>query len=329
MFLAIPPLVAALLVARGERAHYLQRVAPTVLGGAVFAGLLLAEGYGTLLVASQSSLDATGLGMRVVANAKIVREWFMPLLTPAIVWLAAGGVLCAFVRRLGHRRRSVFLVALVVLVRPAVRDGLDEVVSALRPLPRRARDSVGGADRSCPRGDRRSAAGEGVRIGRAHRRQRGHRGNSAGAMVTCLPRILTVIMDPTRAVLPFVERSMYIDGTSSGYGLPELAAFLAEQAERSAINVVRFTRTPAKEAIRLYLPATVSAQVHLLDPPPEPVADQIAKLADVRRTLLIVDQELDHPAAASQGPVLNARQIWSHTRPGGETRLEVWEMPPA
>jgi hypothetical protein len=86
-------------------------------------------------------------------------------------------------------------------------------------------------------------------------------------MVSCLPRSVLLITDPPRAVLPFVERWMYIDGTTSGYGLPELAAFLAAQAERSPINVVRFTRTPAKEAIRLYLPAAVSAQVHLLDAP--------------------------------------------------------------
>jgi hypothetical protein len=41
-----------------------------------------------------------------------------------------------------------------------------------------------------------------------------------------------------------------------------------------------------------------------------------------------VDRELNGPTAAPQVPVGNARQIWSRTRPGGETRLEVWEVPP-
>jgi len=259
----------------------------------------------------------------------MLREWFMPLLTPAIVCLAAGGGLCAFVRRLGHRAEVVFLVALVVL------SVLPYAMVSTKWYPRYALFLVVPVALLVARTMVALAAIIArplARVSESAERIAGNvviAGTLLALMVTCAPRILTVIMDPTRAVLPFVERSTYIDGTSSGYGLPELGAFLAEQAERSTINVVRFTRTPAKEAIRLYLPATVSAQVHLLDPPPEPVADQIATLAAVRRTLLIVDQELDHPAAASQGPVLNARQIWSHTRPGGETRLEVWEMPPA
>src|SRR5262249_7128737 len=54
-----------------------------------------------------------------------------------------------------------------------------------------------------------------------------------------VPRDVELLVEPQNAALPAADRAQYVSEWTSGYGLPELVAFLQHEAEAGEINVVR------------------------------------------------------------------------------------------
>jgi hypothetical protein len=72
--------------------------------------------------------------------------------------------------------------------------------------------------------------------------------------------------------------------------------------------------------------ATEAIQLYAVDHLDERAAAQIASLAK-RRTLFVSNPEAEESMGVAVGShVGRAVRIWSHVRPGGQTRLEVWEV---
>jgi hypothetical protein len=145
-----------------------------------------------------------------------------------------------------------------------------------------------------------------------------------------VPTDLALIRNPPRAGLPPIEHTRYISGWSSGYGLPELADFLAAQARQGAINVVRFDLAgPTNGGVEVYLDPDAAIDLHVLDSTrPEVARDELVRLAGTKRTLLISDPRREAAERiATAALVRGGVRIWQYDRPGSESSLEVWDIP--
>ncbi len=329
VFLLTPLLVGAWLVARDQRASYLRRSLPAVIGGGGFLVFLLFGGYGTELIAAQATLDGAGGLDRFLANLAAAREWLVPLFTPAIVWATAAASLFAVMRLFRDAWEEAFLLALLAL------SFVPYALVSTIWYPRYVVFMVVPVALLVARTIAAVASSVGARVGR---RSPSADGATSGlvlaSMVLALvvasaPRSAVLLTDPARAGLPDIERRMYVSGCASGYGLPELAVFLEEQARRSPINVVAFAgQGPPNEGIDAYLGANERVHRQLVDKDLEVAAGQVANLARTRRTLFVLNEADGERSVAPPTYLGRAERVWTYTRPGGESALEVWEALP-
>jgi hypothetical protein len=327
MFLVIPLLVACLLVGRDVRRDYLRRALPALIGGAALLGVLLANGYGSRLVAAQSSLVVGAAPARLAGNLWRMGALPAPLLTPAITWLTAAALPWAVVRWRRGDAAEAFLLALLALAvvpyalvstvwfpRYLLFAAVPVALLAGRML------AVAAAAVAALVTRRWRPAGRRLRLAAAATA-------AAGMAVAAAPYDLPLVTDPARAALPAIERALYVSGWTSGYGLPELADFLRQQARQAPVNVVRLDQqSPANQGIDVYLAGGDGLHKHTVDPRPEIAAAQLRNLARRRRTLLVLDPSATEAPPLSTGVLGDATNVWSYRRPGDETWLEVWEV---
>lgn len=327
LFLLVPLLVGGLLVERGNRGAYLGRVWPTLLGGATLLLFLLWAGYGSGLLASQVALDGRAqLAAVLLPNLEEAWRWLTALLTPPVAVLAIVVAACALVGGIGGARAEAFLgllLALSILPFALVSRTwypsylLFTVVPIALLLGRFM--TVAAAALS------RLAARLGPRLESPVRRT----SYAAGILLliaATAPLMTALVMRPQDAALPPIESSRYVHGGLSGFGLPELADFLRRQEQ--PINVVRFDLVqPPKDGLDVYLSPSDAIHLYAIDHRDERARQQIASLTTKRRTLFVSNPEAEEgigvEAASYIGP---SRRVWSHTRPGNQTRLEVWEL---
>lgn len=327
--LAAPLLVAVCLVRRGERLRYLLRCSPGVLGGAALLTFLLVRGYGTQLVGGQAAFSSAGMSERVLGNLVRASEWFGLLFTPAVT-LVLG--VAAVVAVLQVRRRlpaDGFLIALLAL------SVVPYVVCSTIWYPRYILLAV--VPVSLLAG--RAITGVAELIARPIARRSERRGNmvavaattalTVALLATVAPSSWQLVIEPAHAALPDIERRQYVSGSSAGYGLPELAEFLRDQAREAPINVVALAEQgPPNEGIDVYLPSAPDLRRYLVGPDPGTSAEEIENLARSRRTLLVLNADTPSPSAIPSAYRGRAERIWVHARPGGQTSLEVWEVRP-
>jgi hypothetical protein len=142
---------------------------------------------------------------------------------------------------------------------------------------------------------------------------------------------LSLIYRPENAALPAIERWQYIGGWPSGYGLPELKAFLEEQAQLGNLHVARlsFAYAPA-QGLDVYLSPSRAIRLHTIDwTDPTGAKARVARLSARRRTLFVSspDGEALHGVVAVNY-FDNARLIWTYVKPGSDSKLVVWEILP-
>jgi hypothetical protein len=324
VFLLLPVLVNLFLVQAGKRAAYARRVAPTVVGGGVLLLFLVWAGYGTGLLEAQVAFEGSERLMQLlVANLAEAGRWFTGLLTPAIALaalFAAGGALVAGFVGAGAELLLTALLALAVLPFALISKTwypsylLFAVVPISLLLGRAVTVSV------------RVLSFGSVTLVRA-----GFVLATLLLVALTAPFDLALMMRPHQAPLPPIESSRYVTGGLSGYGLPELAAFLRAQAQAGPIDVVRFDLVqPPKHGLDVYLQPSAMIRLHSIDHRIERVAMLLATLANQGRTLFVSNPEAERSmGAAAVDRYQRAERIWSQERPGGETRLEVWEIQPA
>ena len=325
VFAAAPPLVAALLLRRGERLAYLRAALPSLVAAALLCGLLVGTGYGAELLRGQASGSALRPSAEIVGNLRVMVEWLAPLLTPAVIAAAVGGAALG-ARRAGGGERFLFALALLLLAPwPLAAQTwypryLLPAVGPIVCLAARAIDVAAGAlvavvARLAP-GARWLGAPTSLLL-------------AAALVVPALPRDRALFADPQRADLPAIEALQYVEGAGAGYGLAELTAFLEQEARRRPIAVVRSeAMNPSRYGIEIYLSGPPSFAIHTV------AADErgrrrLVALAAERPTLLVSDRALladpEPLLAAHRGPATN---VWSFTRPNGSSGIEVWELGP-
>jgi len=321
LVLVVPVLVSLFVVDPRERGAYLKRALPTLAGGGALLAFLVWAGYGTGLLASQMAFGQ--LTSVLIPNLADARQWFVAMLTLPVALLAGvGGAVALVAGVFGARRECLLALLLVGSVLPFALISRtwypSYLLFALVPisllLARGATLSV-----------RTIAAGA---------IQRGRTIALAGYAVVVLlltlstaPLDMALLTRPQDAALPLIESSRYIRGVLSGYGLPELAAFLRSQAQQGPLNVVRFDLVqPPKDGLDVYLSDDDAIKLYAVDHRDERTAVQIATLAARRRTLFVSNPEAEESMGVAIGSYIGrAERIWSHLRPGAQTRLEVWE----
>jgi hypothetical protein len=319
LVLVVPILVSLFVADPRERGANLRRVLPTLVGGAVLLAFLVWAGYGAGLLASQMAFgQLTGV---LIPNLADARQWFVAMLTPPVALLAGvGGVVALVAGAFGARRECLLALLLIGSILPFALVSKtwypSYLLFALVPisllLARVATVSV-----------RTATAGA------------AQRGRSIGYLVFVLLLTLAtarlnvaLLTRPQDAALPLIETTRYVSGGLSGYGLPELAAFLRLQAQAGPLNVVRFDLVqPPKDGLDVYLPASDEIRLYSIDHSDERAAAQIESLANERRTLFVSNPEAEESIGVSARSYLGrAREVWSQLRPGSLTRIEVLEI---
>jgi hypothetical protein len=333
LFLAVPLLVSLLLVPRGGGRVYLGRCLPTLIGGAALLLFLLNGGYGTNLLASQSGFG--GLP-RFVTNLETSREWLTALLTPGAAWATVAAALWSLLGVFRRRNSDAFLgVLLLFAVIPYALVSNVWFPRYLLFITVPVSLLLARTIAACAAGIVRAAEGLSASWPIPSTRTLSIGMIVAFALIAA-PRDLALMTEPEAAALPAAERTQYISGWTSGYGLPELTAFLHEQAREGPLNIVRFASSgPANQGLDVYLHGAGSMQMFSIDPRvggedvwPWPSESLIEKLTARRRTLFISNPEGDAPEerpATSQ--LRRGERIWTYARPGAESRLDVWEVP--
>jgi hypothetical protein len=326
VFLPIPLLAAVLLVERGRRRPYALRIVPALATGGAMLPFLLWEGYGRTLVAEQSSTQLAWSS--VMANMALLGEWLMALLSPAVVWLTLAAVLWAAWQAVRGRRAAAFVVALLVLSTtpylPVATLWFPRyVLSAVVPVCVLIGAMSAAFAAALAALVERVAHGWGVAARRV-----ALIGLAFVVTLDCLRRDVPLVLNPAAAELPAAERSQYVSGWSSGYGLPELAQYLHQHAETGTINVVRFARTGVpREGLDVYLRPSASLHVQSVEIADPHAAGTLQALAATAHTFFVagsLEDEADLATLAAGTPA--AALVWEYVRPGAEARLRVWEL---
>lgn len=326
VFVPIPLLAAVLLVERGSRRTYALRTWPAIATGSAILPFLLWEGYGSTLVAEQSSMQPAWSS--ITDNMALLREWLMALLSPAVVWATLAGILWAAWRAVRGRRAAAFLVALLILSTapylPVARLWFPRyVLSAVVPVCLLVAATLAAFATALARLIERVAPGwrtaaHGVALV----------GLAIVVSLDCLRRDVPLALDPAAAELPAVERSQYVTGWASGYGLPELAQYLRQHADTGTINVVRFAQSgPPREGLDVYLRPSPSLHMRSVAVADATAAAQLRAATATARTFFVADSaqdEADLAALAAGAPTIS--RVWEYVRPGAETRLTLWEL---
>lgn len=329
LFLLVPILVGAVLAGGQERREYLKRVWPALTGALGLLLFLLWAGYGTGLLASQLAFEGgRHLAAVFVANALLLYEWLTAMLTPPVALAVAVATVVALLGLPAGARAEGFLALLLLAVlfpyalvsRTWYPNYVLFAAVPISLLLGRAIAVVCGAASRLAKGSGPSLA-EPVRM---------VAGIALAALLACtaLPFDAALLARPQEAALPAIERTRFVTGGLSGYGLPELAAFLRRQAGPHTLHVVRFDMAqPPREGLNAYLEASDALRLHVIDPGDEGAALRLQELAGTGRTLFVSNPEVEAAMGVARSHHLReAVRIWSYQRPGGESRLEVWEL---
>jgi len=326
VFLVTPLLVSLLLVPAPQRREYLARLAPTLIGGMALVTFLLWGGYGTGQIASQSPLEGVEQLERLRANLGVSAGWFITLLTPMVALSALVAAVTAVAAR---ARAEVLLVALFVLSflpyawvakvwfpSYLIFTVVPIVLLTARAITVCAALIVQFGRRFAPRA-RIASPGRIATI------------LTLPFVVMGLSRDVFLMAKPQEASLPPVEQR-FLRGWTSGYGLPELASFLREQARDGELNVVRFDLIGrASDGLEVYLNPSASLQLHTVRADPDLAADEIAKLATMQRTLFVSDPEREESQGITTRAYLGrAIRIWPTAISDPQSGVEVWEVFP-
>jgi hypothetical protein len=328
VLLLVPAAAAMLLVDRRHRVAYLRAALPPIATGFALLALLLATGYGAGLVVSQSGLDGRDPLAFVGGNLARVAEWLQMLLTWPVVWATGAAVAWALVQALRGDTADAFLVAVLAIV-------IAPYVLVARKLePRYLLPATVPVSLLLGHAIAAGAAAIGERAARRWpRRRTAVRVTAAAAMVAVLGADAArldrdIIIAPAAAALPAVEREQYVTAWSSGYGLPELAAFLRSEARRAPVNVVRIRSDSTDVGLDAYLSETESLRLYSIDPSDAAAAAAIGHPG--QRTLLLANRDAHgevQPAWTDHLP--QATRVWSYERPGALSTLEAWELAPS
>lgn len=155
---------------------------------------------------------------------------------------------------------------------------------------------------------------------------------AAVTLLMALPALrfdLALLTDPTRAPLPWIERSQYVESWSSGYGLQAAAGFLRQEArqEPAGIRVVLDTASERTNQLilRAYLmnqPRLELAELELADAPLARVRGPGGRSAFVAWTPPWQGSWNERP-----GLLLGAQPVFVGKRPGGQPAVEVFRLP--
>jgi Dolichyl-phosphate-mannose-protein mannosyltransferase len=323
--LAIPLLVCAVFVDSGRRMAYLRRVLPAIVAAVLLFGFVMLSGYGSWQILEKRSFQVADLPSMLSLNLRRARVWFTILLTPALALLGLAASLgwIAWCIRRGPRGEVLLVTVWLALVLPYVLFGTfwysRYLLLSVPPLALLVGRSIGVLG---------SKLGQWVLHGAVRLRP---------VVLVCLLLVLlarpigndlTIIGDPKNSALPPVDTLQYVSGWPSGYGLPELASFLRQQAARAPINVARFSYAdPAHQGLDVYLSASDRMRLVAIDPSAANAMEQIDELAHERRTLFVSnpDRELQDGIVA-ESYLGETTLVWSYTKPHAGSTLEVWDL---
>jgi hypothetical protein len=331
LYVFIPILAILCFSPRKDWFPRAKRMAISMAGGIVLFGMLIWQNAGTSLVANQASSSVSLL--RLQQNTWLAIEWYSKLLTIPLALLAIVAALwCCFVARqptawfllllffgsllplilfsdIWFPRYMLFTCVSLALI---ISHFLSGLLISLREY---------------------SSRSDGIR----HLAQ--------GfliiwlVIVFCWPLRLgyEVIVRPETADLPDIERWQYISGWPSGYGLPELSTTLKEIATNApgGINVARFHFwSPSYQGLDVYLETDAAISRYTLNPSDLSAWNEIRALASSRPTYFVTNLPLDTDELSDVGMSPNgflnpARLIASFPKPGGDSRLELWQLLPS
>jgi len=129
-----------------------------------------------------------------------------------------------------------------------------------------------------------------------------------------------VLADPSRAPLPPVDKWQYVQGWSSGYGIPEAVRWLGDRATRAELAVI----TDRQDGIPLH-----GLLIYLQENPRvtirgENLAEPLPATALGTETFVVVDT-----ARFADFPLLNPGLdlIARYPKPGGHSAIEIYALP--
>jgi hypothetical protein len=331
LFVVIPPLATVLLATGTDRAACLRQMWPTLVGGVTLLAFLIWAGYGTGLLTSQTAFEGRHHLMGVVLpNLEVARQWFATLLTtPVAIMAATAGAAALLGLVAGARAEALLALVLVVSVLPYTLVSRTWYPSYLLFAVVPISLLLGRAIMATATAASRVVARLSPRLALPTRRVVCVIGTS-GLLAATAAFDMTLLTRPQDAPLPHADRIRYVSGGLSGYGLPELAAFLRTEAQRGPINVVRFDLVqPPKDGLDVYLTATDTLRLHSVDHRDERALAKVASLARAQRTLFVSNPEAERSLGIVSGRYLEgSERVWLYVRPGAQTRLEVWEVRP-
>ena len=150
------------------------------------------------------------------------------------------------------------------------------------------------------------------------------------AAVTTAPFVSTLLVNPSGAPLPEIDRQAYVTNFGSGYGFPEAAVFLSRLAAPGAPSWQIIALTISDEArLRAYLPASLwprLRQVQIVDRQNQDSGQQMARLRawlpGAALTYIVVGSNLQW-AAEWQAAFPQAAVAAQFPKPGGQDAVTV------
>jgi hypothetical protein len=318
LFLAIPILV--LLGAR-ERLAVLRQWPQWVLCYALAAAIdapIFALGIGQYQVAAKSvvALEPAEMLPHTLSNLMTLAEWLAGYAPGLLLALIGAAALAA----LGLGRKSIPWLA--GLLMPIV---FFSVVSRVW-YPRYVLMTA------VPVAILVGWFGEQVLRGLMSWRRRGGAAVFAMVAVTCILPALQfdygILVDPTAAPWPAIERWQYVANWPAGYGMPEAAQELDRLAAQSSdgINVFRMNKnSPVMEILDLYAwhnPRIALYKADFADDNPRP---RMTSLAQQRPTYIIVDPPREGIVFGANYP--RAQKVAEFNKPGGESAILIYQWP--
>jgi len=144
------------------------------------------------------------------------------------------------------------------------------------------------------------------------------------SMLAFMPiqRNIDIIFRPVHARLPTDTSWEYISGWPSGYGIVELGEYLKRRSAENAAGIDVFRLGYALvSSLDLYVPSSPLLTFHSLNPGIfEKVLDK--QKVGLRPAFVILDTTNE----VAPVDLSHAFKVWSYSRPGGKSDLQVWEL---
>lgn len=343
IFAAIPLLTYAILSNQQDcgswssRVKGAWRIVLSVLASLTVFALLYNLGAGTHLVNNQTSSDSLLSTELVLVNLSTLWNWGKLLLTPPIGLAILLIIPALTVHVLVNRSAAVLLLIsyLVLTLLPYVALATTwyprYLLSALAPIVLLLSWSL----LACY-----SLLTQGLYSHQFAKKTRTYH-RALLLLGTVVLLVWPIALDsqllnrPEAAKLPAAVRHGYFSGWPSGYGLPEAAAFLEEQAQKGAINVARYALWAGPNlGLNVYLSDDSAIQRYELDPSAPDVGDQLLAMARERKTFFVSDPQNEAAVSAASKWDLDlshklfgcARPTWHFERPEGTSELVIWEI---